>query len=275
MAKEFTEFDDSLLDLAGWKNSRYNGSKLTARFINQYRNTDVSYGLNPVVENRISALFIGNSIESGEDVSSSLEPMVSIKGHSYMAINKILLINLDDDDVEIIDKINMGKTAFNRLVTDSFPEGSKVNIRTLDIGVSNQLKAEHFIKFNQGSLMKVYNYTSNTDGHDDGVAGGFGVRAKKGIVIDDLGLTGSNLPTGQGLFSYGTTAENSRSLFNENSIQFVDTLPSELSMYNQYYDLEVIASGGIINHYYNPLLDPPAELLQYNDDDDEIEASSF
>ena len=70
MAKEFTEFDDGLLDLAGWKNPRYEGSKLTAKYINAYRSTDVSYGLKPVIENKIAALFIGNNIESGTDVSS-------------------------------------------------------------------------------------------------------------------------------------------------------------------------------------------------------------
>ena len=53
--KEYNvEFDDALLDLEGWKNPRYNGSKLTGVRINQFNQGDVSYGLNPVIEKKNS-----------------------------------------------------------------------------------------------------------------------------------------------------------------------------------------------------------------------------
>tara|TARA_B110000902_G_scaffold251428_1_gene311677 strand:+ start:24 stop:905 length:882 start_codon:yes stop_codon:yes gene_type:complete len=255
MADEYNvEFDDALLDLEGWKNPRYNGSKLTGRKINRYYSDDVSYGKNPVVENKFTAIFIGNNIETGEVASGSLEPMTTIQGHSYASINKVLLINIETDEIEVISKVNMSKKAFSRLITENCPEGSKIQLRTLDIGVSNQLKDNHFVKFNRGSLMKIYNYSPNTtNGHNDGVAGGYGVRHLKGTFVDDL-ATGSDGSDnyGEGLFSYGTTVAASASLFNTNTLQFVDLFPSEISYVNSQYNGELISAGGLINPYQSP-----------------------
>ena len=89
------EFDDSLLDMASWKNPRYNGSKLLGSQINKHVDGDpiYSYGLKPIIENKACAIFIGNSIEQGE-VTSSLDPLVDINNHSYVTIDTILLVDL-------------------------------------------------------------------------------------------------------------------------------------------------------------------------------------
>ena len=55
------EFDDALLDLVGWKNPRYNGSKLTGQKINEFNTGDISYGKNPVVEREQEVIFVGYS----------------------------------------------------------------------------------------------------------------------------------------------------------------------------------------------------------------------
>ena len=120
MAKEYdVEFDDALLDLAGWKNPRYNGSKLTGAKVNQFTKGDISYGLNPVIENKSACIFLGKDIDEGyaSDKDSSL---VEILNHSYITIDKILFIDLETDDVEIISRENMNDTAFNRIVTENF-----------------------------------------------------------------------------------------------------------------------------------------------------------
>ena len=56
------------------------------------------------------------------------------------------------------------KESFRRLVADSFPEGSRIVTKILDIATSTQLKEFHHVKFNQGLLMKLYAYTANDKG---------------------------------------------------------------------------------------------------------------
>ena len=170
MADEYNvEFDDALLDLAGWKNPRYNGSKLTGAKINQFRKGDTSYGLNPVVENKTACIFLGKDIDEGEAINTSNQ-LVEISNHSYLTINKILFVDLETDEIEIISRENMSNIGFNRIVAENFPEGSSMVIKSLE-DLPEKLKPRHAVKFNQGQLMKIYSYTPNTDGHQDGVFG--------------------------------------------------------------------------------------------------------
>ena len=224
------EFDDALLDLAGWKNPRYNGSKLTGKRINQFSQGDVSYGLNPVIENKTACIFLGKDIELGE--ANNIEnQLVEISNHSYLTIDKILFVDLDTDEIEIISRENMSNVAFNRIVTENFPEGSSMVIKSLE-DLPERLKPNHAVKFNQGRLMKVYSYTPNSDGHEDGVFGGIGLREQKGKSIPNLGTTAAS---STGLFGFGMTAFDSSSLFNTSSIQFTGLLPSELSDHEANY----------------------------------------
>ena len=117
------EFDDALLDLAGWKNPRFEGSKLTGERRNQFNSGDVSYGLNPVVEQKTACIFLGKDIDEGDALDKDT-PLTEIMNHSYLTIDKILFINSETDDVEIVARENMNERAFNRLVTENFPEGS-------------------------------------------------------------------------------------------------------------------------------------------------------
>jgi len=234
------EFDDALLDTRFWK-ARSEGTQLTGNKINVFTAGDTTYGKNPVIENKIAALFVGNTIIGGDDEDPS---RVSIVGHSYISIDKILLINIETDEVRIVDRqslvdITTGTTnneiAFKRYITRDFFEGSEVNIKLIDRTVQNSLKASHFVKFNRGSLMKLYEYTANDDGYEDGVFGGYNIRNNQGGVH-----TGSL--EGPGLFGYGMTAAASRSLFSTDSIQFVGSLPSELNDYTGDVTLSTLGS---------------------------------
>ena len=236
------EFNDSLLDMASWNNPRYEGSKLTGAQVNYYNDSDGVYpfGPNPIVENKISAIFVGSSIQTPTEATNSLESLVQIKNHSYITINEVLLINRETKEVESISFEQFNETAkkresFRRLITDSFPEGSKIVTKIIDNGVPSLLKENHRIKFNQGLLMKIYAYTANIEGHEDGVFGGFGVRDQKGSLTLNI-ASGSEAirPTiGGGLFGFGMTAIESRSLFTTNSISTVNEIPSELSLYGE------------------------------------------
>ena len=234
------EFNDSVADTKFWK-ARSEGTQLNGSGINIFTEGDITYGKNPVIENKVAALYIGTTAIGGDNEDPS---RVSINGHSYISIDKILLINIETDEVQIIDRqsiidITKGTSgdekAFKRFITRDFFEGSEINIRLLDKAVANSLKTSHFVKFNRGSFMKLYEYTANTDGFEDGVFGGFGTKNNKGNVF-----TGSL--EGPGLFGYGMTAAASRSLFDNNSIQFVGSLPSELNDYTGEVNLSTLGS---------------------------------
>jgi len=232
--KEYNvEFDDSLLDLAGWKNPRYEGSKLTGVEINKFTQGDATYGKNPVIENKVVALYIGNTLIGGDGEEDAY---TEITNHSYATVDKILIIDLTDDSVQIIDRQNYNPIAFRRHVDRDLFEGSSVHIKLLDFSVENALKPRHAVKFNRGSLQKVYAYTANTGGFEDGVFGGFGSRPQLGEFIDNL--SGSVATPFKGMFGYGSMFINSdsngpvsASLFTTSSIDFVETLPSELNAY--------------------------------------------
>tara|TARA_R110001592_G_scaffold119991_1_gene323732 strand:- start:7962 stop:8807 length:846 start_codon:yes stop_codon:yes gene_type:complete len=223
------EFNDSILDTRFWK-ARHEGSKLNSNRINVYTEGDATYGKNPVVENKISALYIGTTLIGGDDEDPS---RVEIQGHSYATIDKILIIDPETDEVRIIDRqssvdITTGtpgkELSFKRYITRDFFEGSEVNVKLIDRTVQNSLKPSHFVKFNRGSLMRLYSYTANNDGFEDGVFGGSEIRKNIG------GLHTGSL-AGPGLFGFGMTAAASRSLFNTTTINFVGSLPSELNDY--------------------------------------------
>ena len=234
------EFDDALIDTRFWK-ARSEGTQLTGNRINVYTAGDTTYGKNPVIENKIAALFVGTTVIGGDDEDPS---RVSIAGHSYITIDRILLIDVETDEVRIVDRqslvdITTGTTgdekAFKRYITRDFFEGSEVNIRLIDRTVQNSLKPSHFVKFNRGSLMKLYEYTANDDGYEDGVFGGHNIRNNIGNIH-----TGSL--QGPGLFGYGMTSAASRSLFSTDSIQFVGSLPSELNDYTGDVTLSTLGS---------------------------------
>jgi len=257
------EFNDSVLGLDGWKNPRTEGSKLIGQFINYYNDGDTSYGKEPVIENKIAALYLGNTIIGGDDEDDS---RVSIVGHSYVSIDRVLIIDLDTDEVEIINRINMNPTAFLRMVQTDLAEFSRVNLKLLDFSTQNNIKPLHFVKFNQGSLMKLYNYEANTLGYEDGVFGGYGIRQNK-LDANDQGVqwygkatTDGTTRVDQGCFSFGMTTCVSHSLFTEApeiTSQSIDPVSG-------------ITSSIITQHYHpNPYTFVPAfptELNTYKGD---------
>ena len=256
------EFNDSVLDLAGWKNPRTEGSKLTGKYINYYNEGDTTYGKNPVIENKIAALYLGNTIIGGDDEDAS---RVSISGHSYVSLDRVLIIDIDTDEVEIIDRLNMHPVGFRRMVQRDLPEFSRVNLKLLDFSTQNNIKDVHYIKFNQGTLMRIYNYTANTLGYEDGVFGGFGIRENKidpnNQAIEYYGSESvSYTNVHKGCFSYGMTACVSHSLFEE--------LPQILSQ--SVNTLLGITQSTVVQAYqpspYDFIPKFPSELSRYEGD---------
>ena len=286
------EFDDSLLSYKGFTNPRYGGSKLVAKEINKYVNPnlnpgigsglyptdaqvsnsdfvasssldpnfefgwggDITYGKNPVIENKISAIFIGSSITDGTEDTT----VATISGHSYVTIDKILLINTETDDVQIMTPENTNPEAFRRFIINNLHEGDSISFKLFatqeGLVVGHKLKKDHIVKFNEGTLMKVYTYTPDrTTGFEDGVVGGYGLKyhADAGGInnslvagfTDNLAKAGGPSPTadrpGGGLFSFGQSVAASQSLFTTNSIDFINELPDELNEYENDINLNI------------------------------------
>jgi len=179
------EFDDALIDAAHWKNPRYEGSKLTGLRINEYHgidinidqaNTssadylaqrvnisgstetvwggDISYGLNPVINNETTAIYIANTVVGGTEK----DRYATLEGHSYVGISKILVVNKEDNSVKVIDRETENYDSFHRFITQDFPTGAKLNIKVLDPAIQSDLEGNYSCRMNKGFLLSTFKY---------------------------------------------------------------------------------------------------------------------
>ena len=178
------EFDDALIDAIHWKNPRYAGSKLTGLRINEYHgidpfidqlNTssadylgqyvpsssdssvwggDISYGLNPVINNETTAIYIANTVVGGIEN----ERYATLEGHSYVGISKILIVNMQDNTVKVIDRETEPYDSFHRFITQDFPTGAKLNIKVLDPAIQSDLEGNYSCRMNKGFLLSTFKY---------------------------------------------------------------------------------------------------------------------
>ena len=146
------EFDDGLLRMESWKLPRYKGSRLIGSKINEYTVGDTTYGLNPVAEQNSSVLYFGKTIigADGED-----DNLVTIKNHSYISIEKMVVIDKKRDKVTVLEPKNETYKGMNRYISKDLGPGSSFHLELLDEGISNKLKNKYTSKFNQGYLYKV------------------------------------------------------------------------------------------------------------------------
>ena len=172
--KQFTvEFDDALLDLEGWKRPRYNGSKLTAAKINKYTAGDITYGKTPVLEKKTNAIYIANTVIDASQFNEDDEFIyTTIKNHCYIGIDKMLLINDDDDSITTIEGKGVGEDivgntdflGFNRFLTSDFPTGAKFQIKVLDESKQTSIKPSGYhVKMNKGYLLPSFKFNQADD----------------------------------------------------------------------------------------------------------------
>jgi len=195
------EFDDALLDQLAWKNSRYNGSRLIAKKINKFTPSssawqgDSSWGTQPVLMNQTTALYIANSVVGYKENSNYTD----IKNHSYVGINKILLINHISETVQIIDRAVEPYEEFHRFVTNDFPTGQKCMVKIIDESIGTNLAPHHRVKMNKGYLLKSFDF--NFAGEQSGSLGVLSENNSMylytgGSKMDNYYITGSIGPGG-------------------------------------------------------------------------------
>ncbi len=154
-AKDYSvEFNDSVLDLQGWAGPRYKGCKSIGKKINTYTAGDTTYGLNPNLENKTTAIYISNTLVGGR----SDPQFANIAHHSYINIEKILIVDLTDDSVRILDKGTEPFNSFHRFVTTDFPTGGKFSMKLIDESTQSNLKTSYKVKMNKGWLLRSFSY---------------------------------------------------------------------------------------------------------------------
>lgn len=115
---------------------------------------DQTYGLNPVIQNESTAIYIANTVIGGEE-----DPQfATLQNHSYVGISKILIIDINSDTVDVIDRSTEGYEEFHRFITNDLATGTSFNMRVLDGSIATKLKAKYFCKMNKGWLLKTFDF---------------------------------------------------------------------------------------------------------------------
>ena len=113
-------------------------------------------GLNANLKRETTALYISNTVIGGTE-----DPQfATIKNHSYVNINQILLINPYTDETQLIEKQSEDFTPFHTFITNDLPTGKSFSIKVIDESISNNLKGpnEYKVKMNKGFLLKTFDY---------------------------------------------------------------------------------------------------------------------
>ena len=250
------EFNDSVLDMHSWTGMRYKGCKTNSKKINKYNppssglegigniqvgnnfiiesypqipvyTGDITMGKVSNVQLKTTALYITKTLIGGTD---NEDEYARIKHHSYVGIDKILLINLDDDTVKILDRETEDFDSFHRYVTTDFPTSGKFNIKVLDNYIQENLKPEYTVKMNKGWLLKSFEYNSE--------AGPLpGMDKDKTTPLNVI----PSDPNG--------------SFFNDSNVLY--TIANPLSLYDA-------VSGSVQQNKYVPLLHPEVTVYGYN-----------
>ena len=148
------EFNDSVLDTQGWTGPRYSGCKTIGEKINTYTAGDTTYGLNPNLENKTTAIYISNTLIGGR----TDQQYTNIAHHSYINIEKILIVDLTDDSVRVLDRGTEPFDSFHRFVTTDFPTGGSFSMKLIDESTQSNLKDSYKVKMNKGWLIRSFAY---------------------------------------------------------------------------------------------------------------------
>jgi hypothetical protein len=216
------EFDDALIDQTWWKRQRYEGSKATAESINKYTDSkfvgvgsasigdtftvgdftdwpgDITYQNLPTVQNVSTALYIANTVIGGTE-----DPQfATLKNHSYVSVNKILFVNLNDNSVTVVNKTTEPYEEFHRFLTNDFPTGNRATAKLIDESISNNMTETYRVKMNKGFLLKSFKFVHAGEfyGMDTGSLPGTDVLTfnnsmylyKSGSIYNDYVRTGSD-----------------------------------------------------------------------------------
>ena len=114
-------------------------------------------GLVSNLKHETTALYIASTVIGGEDEDPQF---AHIKSHSYLNIDKILLINPRTEQVQVIEKHAENYLPFHQFITNDLPTGGSFTIRLIEEGISHALKGanQYKVKMNKGWLLKSFSF---------------------------------------------------------------------------------------------------------------------
>ena len=113
-------------------------------------------GLNANNKNETTALYISNTVIGGTE-----DPQfATIKNHSYININQILLIDPIEDTVQLLDKQAEDFLPFHSFITNDLPTQESFSIKLIDEAIAHNLKGpnQYKVKMNKGFLLKTFDF---------------------------------------------------------------------------------------------------------------------
>jgi hypothetical protein len=119
-------------------------------------------GLSPNIKHETTALYIANAIIGGDED----EQFATIKNHSYININQILLIDPTTDETQVIDKQTEDFTPFHSFITNDLPTEKSFSLKLIDDSIPHNLKGpdQYKVKMNKGFLLKTFAFKMDFGG---------------------------------------------------------------------------------------------------------------
>ena len=176
-------------------------------------------GLIPNLKNETTALYIASSVKGGTED----DQFTTIKNHSYLSIDQILLINPRTDELQIIEKQSENFTPFHTFITNDLPTGGNFSVRLIEEFISHNLKGpnQYKVKMNKGWLLKTFDF------HFDSIAPQLTENNsmylyKSGSVAENLLTEGASQQTDYNDGTLARVANNARIRFNYGIIELID-----------------------------------------------------
>jgi hypothetical protein len=162
------EINDSEFEREGWKNSRYKGTKLTGAKINEFNRGDITYGLNPVIEQYSRAVYVFNYVQdsfealSGQfypttDEFSQTLPDKTIIGCAKFKIDRAIVFEIGNTNNHTqispgVDNKDPNYYYFDTLMKTDLSIHSSCSVRFFDNANNGFTKPFYIVGHNQGDF---------------------------------------------------------------------------------------------------------------------------
>ena len=113
-------------------------------------------GLSGILKNQTTALYLSNTVIGGKE-----DPQfATLENHSYIGINQILLVNINNDEVQLIDKQTEDYVPFHQFITNDLKTGGSFSLKVIDPSISHNLQGpnQYKVKMNKGWLLKSFDF---------------------------------------------------------------------------------------------------------------------
>ena len=170
---------------------------------------------NFVIGRTTNTIPIGTRLLSAEDEDYKL---VRIDGHSYLRIDRFLVIDKEFNTTQIINVDDIHSASLMPMIGNICEEGSSVNLRILDKNIETNIKSDgYFVKSNIGEFAKIYGYEPPRTRLANGkyqTSSFFNVKSGDGVVIGHAKNPRETPPLNRFIGSYSARSSKVTHVFN-------------------------------------------------------------